>query len=45
MGGKLNYLKSVTEYWDKNQLKEFIKNPASFRNGVKMPILPNLSTK
>jgi cytochrome c2 len=42
MGPELNYPKSVTEYWDKKQLKEFIKNPASFRNGVKMPALPNL---
>lgn len=43
MGPELNYPKSVTEYWDKKQLIEFIKNPASFRNGVKMPTLPNLS--
>ena len=45
MGPELNYPKSVTEYWNKNQLKEFIKNPASFRNGVKMPTLTNLSEK
>lgn len=45
MGPELNYPKSVTEYWNKNQLKEFIKNPASFRNGVKMPTPANLSNK
>lgn len=45
MGPELNYPKSVTEYWDHEQLKKFIKNPASFRNGVKMPAIANLSTK
>ncbi|MEZ7504204.1 cytochrome c family protein [Flavobacterium sp. Arc2] len=45
MGPELNYPKSVTEYWDKKQLKEFIKNPASFRNGVKMPIPANVTAK
>lgn len=45
MGPELNYPKNVTEYWDKKQLKAFIKNPASFRNGVKMPTLPNLKEK
>ena len=45
MGPELNYPKSVTEYWDKTQLKAFIKNPASFRNGVKMPTPTNLTTK
>ena len=45
MGPELNYPKSVTEYWDQKQLKAFIKNPASFRNGVKMPTLNNLTAK
>jgi cytochrome c2 len=45
MGPELNYPKSVTEYWDQQQLKNFIQDPASFRNGVKMPTLPNLSEK
>jgi cytochrome c2 len=45
MGPELNYPKSVTEYWDKKQLKAFIKNPASFRDGVKMPKPANLNTK
>lgn len=43
MGPELNYPKSVTEYWDHNQLKKFIQDPASFRNGVKMPTIPNLT--
>lgn len=43
MGPELNYPKSVTEYWDKDQLKAFIKNPASFRNGVKMPTIKTLT--
>ena len=45
MGPELNYPKSVTEYWDQEQLKKFILNPASFRNGIKMPKLPNLKEK
>lgn len=44
MGPELNYPKSVTEYWKNDQLKAFIKNPASFRNNVKMPTL-NLKEK
>lgn len=44
MGPELNYPKSVTEYWRKKQLKAFIKNPASFRAGVRMPKPGNLST-
>jgi cytochrome c2 len=45
MGPELNYPKSVTEYWDHKQLKKFIQNPASFRNGVKMPKIENLTEK
>lgn len=45
MGPELNYPKSITEYWDTNQLKAFIKNPASFRDGVKMPTPANLNNK
>ena len=44
MGPELNYPKSVTEYWKTEPLKAFIKNPASFRNNVKMPTL-NLKEK
>ncbi|MFT6689346.1 MAG: cytochrome c2, partial [Saprospiraceae bacterium] len=45
MGPELNYPKSVTEYWNQEQLKKFIKNPASFRNGVKMPTIKSLTEK
>jgi cytochrome c2 len=45
MGPELNYPKSVTEYWDHKQLKKFIQNPASFRNGVRMPKIANLTEK
>jgi cytochrome c2 len=39
MGPELNYPKSVTEYWLENELVDYIVNPASFRNKVKMPTL------
>ncbi|WP_268846329.1 c-type cytochrome [Flavobacterium aestivum] len=39
MGPELNYPKSVTEYWIENELVDYIVNPASFRNKVKMPTL------
>ena len=39
MGPELNYPKNVTEYWIENQLVDYIVNPASFRNKVKMPTL------
>ena len=39
MGPELNYPKSVTEYWKEKELVEYIVNPASFRNKVKMPTL------
>lgn len=39
MGPELNAPKSVTEYWKENQLVDYIVNPASFRNKVKMPTL------
>lgn len=45
MGPELNYPKSVTEYWNKKQLKAFILNPPSFRHGVKMPKPANLNSK
>lgn len=37
MGPELNYPKSVTEYWKENELVDYIVDPASFRNKVKMP--------
>lgn len=45
MGPELNYPKSVTEYWKKDQLKKFIQHPASFRNNVKMPTLTNITPR
>lgn len=39
MGPELNYPKSVTEYWVETDLVNYIVNPASFRNKVKMPTL------
>jgi cytochrome c2 len=39
MGPELNYPKSVTEYWVETELVNYIVNPASFRNKVKMPTL------
>lgn len=45
MGPELNYPKNVTEYWKEQQLRDFILNPASFRHGVKMPKIVNLSPK
>lgn len=39
MGPELNYPKSVAEYWKENELVNYIVNPASFRNKVKMPTL------
>jgi cytochrome c2 len=39
MGPELNYPKSVTKYWKENELVDYIVNPASFRNNVKMPSL------
>ncbi|AOW10862.1 c-type cytochrome [Flavobacterium gilvum] len=39
MGPELNYPKSVTEYWKEKELVDYIVDPASFRNKVKMPTL------
>ncbi len=39
MGPELNIPKSVTEYWLENELVDYLVNPASFRNKVKMPAL------
>ena len=39
MGPELNYPKSVAEYWKEKELVDYIVNPASFRNKVKMPTL------
>jgi cytochrome c2 len=39
MGPELNFPKSVTEYWNVEDLKAFIQKPESYRNEVKMPNL------
>ena len=39
MGPELNFPKSITEYWKTEDLKAYIKNPAAYRNDVKMPTL------
>ncbi len=39
MGPELNYPKNITEYWKEDDLIAFIKNPSSYRKGVKMPTL------
>ncbi|HSD07467.1 c-type cytochrome [Flavobacterium sp.] len=39
MGPELNYPKSITEYWIEKELVDYIVDPASFRNKVKMPTL------
>jgi mono/diheme cytochrome c family protein len=45
MGPELNYPKSVTEYWQVDQIKQFVKAPASFRNECKMPAVTHLTDK
>lgn len=37
LGPELNVPKNITEYWDRDVLHSFIKNPASFRARSKMP--------
>jgi len=45
MGPELNYPKSVTEYWQVDQIKQFVKAPTSFRNECKMPAVTHLTDK
>lgn len=45
MGPELNYPKSVTEYWQIDQIKQFVKAPTSFRNECKMPAIMHLTDK
>lgn len=45
MGPELNYPKSVTEYWQVEHIKPFVKNPTSYRNECKMPAVTHLSDK
>ncbi len=39
LGPELNHPKSVTSYWKENDLVNYICNPASYRDNVKMPNL------
>lgn len=43
LGPELNAPKNVTEYWQVNDLKDFIRNPESFRYQSKMPAFGHLS--
>ncbi len=44
MGPELNYPKSVTEYWrSPDDIKAFVKQPAAYRQGSKMPAVTYLS--
>lgn len=42
VGPELNVPKNVTEYWPIEQIKAYVKNPASFRYGA-MPAHPDLT--
>ena len=42
VGPELNVPKNVTEYWTVDQIKAYVKNPATFRYGA-MPANPDLS--
>jgi len=37
MGPELNVPKNITEYWRESDLRAFVRNPASYRHGSKMP--------
>ncbi|MBC7890647.1 MAG: c-type cytochrome [Sphingobacteriaceae bacterium] len=37
MGPELNFPKNITEYWREADLRAFVRNPASYRQGTKMP--------
>lgn len=39
MGPELNFPKNITEYWQERDLRAFVRNPASYRHGVKMPAI------
>jgi mono/diheme cytochrome c family protein len=43
IGPELNVPMSVTEYWHEPYLKQFMRDPASVREGAKMPALPQLT--
>lgn len=37
MGPEFNYPKSITEYWKKEDIYQFMRNPQSYRYSAKMP--------
>ncbi|MCU0355679.1 MAG: c-type cytochrome [Cytophagales bacterium] len=43
MGPELNYPMNVTEYWQPEHLRAFVKNPSAYRNNCKMPHLSYLT--
>ncbi len=41
LGPELNFPKNITEYWGREtDLRAFVRNPASYRHGAKMPPVP-----
>lgn len=45
LGPELNSPNNILEYWDKNKLKSFIKNPNAFRANSKMPMIGEIKDK
>ena len=45
MGPEFNYPKSITEYWQKEDIWNFLRNPQSYRYSAKMPAIGNLSSE
>lgn len=42
LGPELNYPKNITEYWDKEDIWQFIKSPQSYRYSSQMPPMEKL---
>lgn len=42
LGPELNYPKNILEYWSKEDIKKFTKNPSSYRYNSTMPALTEL---
>lgn len=45
LGPELNSPNNVLEYWNKDKLKSFIKNPNAFRANSKMPMVAEIKDK
>jgi cytochrome c2 len=43
LGPELNYPKNITEYWDKEDIWQFIQSPQSYRYNSKMPSMDKLA--